>query len=143
MKEIIYTEKTISHPFEDALGIEPNTTVVQVPTTVGELVDSPVYDDKDVEIEQDYQKVIDTALEVVTGLQDAIDSAEPRHHARMTEVTSQMLNVAISAINGKAKIKERKDKNVASTNQPPKTVNNILTIDRNELLRKLKGDSSE
>lgn len=142
MIEIKKTEKLISHPLEDALNIEPNSTPVQEVQVVADLIPDQEYDEKDKEIENDYQTVINAALETYVKLQDEMEGTDKRYIARMGEVSAQMLNTALAGIHGKAKIKEQKNKLKAKSNEGPKNVTNILQIDRNELVRKLKGETT-
>jgi hypothetical protein len=143
MIDIKKTEKQISHPLEEALNIEPNSTTIEQVEVVADLVPDQEYDEKEKEIENDYQTVINAALETYVKLQDEMEGTDKRYIARIGEVSALMLNTALSGINGKAKIKELKNKLKAKSLEGPRTVNNILQIDRNELVRKLKGETKK
>lgn len=130
-----------SHPLEDIFDIVPNST--EVVTTVVEpkqLIEHPMYDQKDSEIEQQLEQVYSTAMSQALTLSDEIEKVEGKYKARMGEVSSTMLNVALGALREKANIKINKDRN---NSRMPATVvsaggtvnNNVVVADRNELLR--------
>jgi hypothetical protein len=143
MIDIKKTETLTSHPLEEVLNIEPNTTAIQTIEVSGDMVEDGTYDEKEREIESDYQQIAEAALETYVKLQDEMDGTDKRAIARLAEVSATVLNTAISAINGKAKLKELKNKIDAKKNQSPTSVTNILQIDRNELVRKIKGEGGE
>ena len=133
----------IYHPMEDMLDIEPGTT--QVPATIErstELVAHEEFDDKDKEIEEQYQEVYDAAMGAFE--QQSMDSEviEPKYRARNQEVAVQFLNAALQAAKEKGGMKQHKDKlNVAKVkaNTAGTTNNNLIVADRNEILKHLGG----
>lgn len=138
----IVTKQT-DHALEEVFDIAPGTTVVEYTEQTTILVASPIYDEKDSEIENDYQEVFDKAIAGHEKLQDEIEGMEGRYLPRMAEVSVQHLNVALNAASMKARMKEHKDKLVAKNNKAPTTVNNNLVIDRNELVSMLRKKEEE
>lgn len=136
--------KLTSHPMEKFLDIDENSTEMVVTKRNTELLPYEQFDDKDKEIETDYQIVMDSALDIVdrvTGIMDK-GAVEPKHIARLTEVVGQHLTIALSAAEKKAKLKENRDrlelrKTQKSGNGANITNFNIIT-DRNSLLKHLR-----
>ena len=138
MKTIKKT-KTIAHPMEQVLDLEPGTTVVEytevLPTVAVEM---PDYDKKDDEIEVKIEEVYVSAMTGVASVADAMETVEGKYKARIGEVTAAMLNVALGAVREKRELKMHKDKITldAIEGGTPGTVNNNLIVaDRNEILR--------
>lgn len=137
-------EITVNHPLEAVFDIEPNTTVITKEHRETELVVSAEYDAKDTEIEDTFQEVYDKAMDGFEILQDEMDKGDARFKARLGEVSVQHLNVALNAAKEKAGLKMHKDKLQVKTRAAgPKTVNNTLIVDRNELLRTINSTKDE
>lgn len=137
MVKTVEVEHVIDHPLEKVFDIEENTTVVTrveaIPTEVA-VVDS--YDEKDVEVETQFQEVYDTAMAAFEATTNSIESIEPKFRARNEEVAVQYLNTALAAAREKSVVKQHKDKLSAAKSAAPSTVNNnFLVADRNEILR--------
>lgn len=134
-----------SHPLEEHFGIKKGSTeMVSVQRKTIDLVKPEQYDDKDVEIEKDYQEIADSALNIVELLRGQLGNSEPKYMARLAEVIGQQLNTALSAVDKKAKLKSGKDnyllrKEKATT---PKSVNQTLIINREALLDMMKDQSA-
>lgn len=146
-KEIITIEKNIEHPLEEVFDIERGTTMITREEQVTELVTTEDYDDKDVEIEEQFQEVFDKAMSGYERIQDECEDIEGKYLPRMMEVGVQHLKMALDAADAKAKMKDLKDKLKAKTNtaKNPKSVNNNLIISREDLLKTLlsaDGDDS-
>lgn len=143
--DLIPKEKLITHPLEDVFNIEPGTTVVEYQERVSPpLVELPTYDEKDKEIEEQYQEVYETAMDQVQVISDEMERVQGQYKARMGEVTATMLTVALNAAREKAQLKMHKDKQTPKPGaEGAKTVNNNLIVaDRNELLRALMNGKS-
>lgn len=129
-------QKMISHPLEEFFDIEEHTTEIvrhERKTTPKEYIE---FDDKDAELEDSYQEIIDSAMSGFDNLRDMIDTADTKFAARLAEVGNQYLNTALAAASKKTQLKENKDKLVLRKTGPAnKTTNNILVLDRNEALR--------
>ena len=136
MREIIEGEKIIHLPIEDVLGIEPGTTPIPYTEVNSPLVAYEEYDEKDTEIEEQFQELYDTALGAFETISENIDGIEPKFRARNHEVAVQYLNAALSAVKEKAGLKQHKDKTTTAKNT---TINNntLIVEDRNNLLKSL------
>lgn len=124
---------------EDVFGIEPNTTLKEVITF--EEAQTPIargddYDDKDDEIDNQFQEVYDKALTAFEYQMERADSTdiEPKYIARMHEVAAQYLNTALSAAKEKANLKTAKDKIVKKTKVGGQVTNNTLVVSHADLL---------
>lgn len=139
--------KMVNHPLEDHFDIEKGSTELVITERNTELEKYESYDNKDSEIEIGYQEIADKALDMVDLIKNQLPTAEPKFLARLTEVAGQQLNVALSAINHKAKLKTQKDnlefrKNSKSPTGST-TINNTIHMDRNELIRTLSNSINE
>ena len=140
--EIKTEEKFISHPMEDILGIESGTTITEFTEVIpGDVVECPLYDNKDDEIEEKLEEIYSLALSTVTSVSDEIERVEGRYKAGLAENVTQSLNVALSAVREKRMLKEHKDKLTLSSaklkNQSNVTNNNLIIANRNEILKML------
>ena len=136
-------EKTISHPMEGVLNIEPGTTIVEYQESLpAVLTEHEEYDEKDNEIEQQFQEVYEKALDIFEDQSEVAEMVEGKFKARNYEVAAQFLNTALNAIKEKAGLKQHKDKlsiaavkaeNSGTTNQT------LIVADRNDILRALQG----
>jgi hypothetical protein len=136
--------KTIEHPLESVFNIEEGTTIVEYKESLpAELVDHQEYDEKDDEIEGQFQEVYTKAMDAFDVQSDIVDTVEGKYAARNAEVAVQFLNAALNAAKEKGGLKQHKDKLEATKQNGggPKTVNNNIIIDRNELLRNILKDN--
>jgi len=109
--EIKEVEEFKPHPLEEAFGIESGTTLTTHTERTTELIESPTYDDKDVEIEDQFQEVYDAAMAAFGDQIAEAEVVEGRYKARNMEVGVQLLNAALSAAKEKSVQKQNKDKN--------------------------------
>jgi hypothetical protein len=143
------TTKTIDHPLEDVLDIPSNSTeidVIEHESKEIQVIDHPDYDDKDQSIDSQFQEVYDLAMDAFERQAEDAEIIEPKFRARTQEVAAQFLNTALNAAKEKSYLKVHKDKiNIAKAKATgPQTVNNNLVVaDRNELLKKMMGESNE
>ena len=136
--ETVKTKTTMEHPLEEMFGIASGTTEVEtVHLQTTEMATVELYDDKDREIEEQFQEVYDAAMTSFADQAGLLLAADPKYSARNMEVANSYLNTALAAAKEKANLKLGKEKN--ATSGGPKTVNNNLIMDRNELLKMLKG----
>lgn len=143
-KKIVTVQKNIAHPLEDVFDIEPESTLITRQEQQTQLITVDDYDEKDVEIEQAMQEVYDKAMSGYEIIQDECEDIEGKYKARMMEVGVQHLKMALDAAEAKARMKELKDKLSAKKNTAgPKTVNNNLFINREELLKNLLSDDKD
>ncbi len=99
------------HPLEEAFGIESGTTLTTHVERTTELVEAPTYDDKDSEIEEQFQEIYDAAMSAFGDQIAEAEVVEGRYKARNMEVGVQLLNAALSAAKEKSTQKQNKDKN--------------------------------
>jgi len=135
----IKVEEMTDHPMEELFGIEPSTTIVETTQRNTEIavVEHPTYDDKDKEIEQQFEEVYDAAMETFHETIEQLDDIEPKYKNKSREVAVQFLNAALAAADKKAVMKANKDKLEKVTSKNNYTQNNLI-FDRNELLKSLK-----
>ncbi len=136
-----------SHPLEDFFDIEKETTEMVVTERKTELAEYSQYDEKDKELESDYQMIMDKALDLVDRIKTHIDEgAEAKFLARLSEVAGQNLNLALSAAEKKAKLKDNKDKfehkkNTDANKTGAVTNNTVIVMDRNEMLKRIMDET--
>lgn len=140
------TEHQIDHPLDDVLGIEPGMTVIErserEPAVLSEC---DIYDEKDAEIEEQFQEVYELALEAYENSAEIGQTIEPKYKARNDEVAAQYLTLALNAAKEKMSLKVNKDKSVQQSTRGGGVTNNNLIIDRNalmELLDEGEGDKT-
>jgi hypothetical protein len=56
--------KTIEHPMEEFLGIESGTTEIEVFSREGELITAEGYDEKDREIDEQFQEILSKLIHI-------------------------------------------------------------------------------
>lgn len=139
-------EVVIEHPLEDIFDIEAGTTLMPRTEKTTELVASEEYDDKDKEIEDQFQEVYDAALSAFEDQIAEAEMVEGKYKARNMEVGAQLLNTALAAAKEKSGFKQHKDKTaIAKGKLSGKTVNhnNLIVADRNDLLKTLMGKKED
>ena len=132
---------TINHPLEDVFDIESNTTeIIPMNTSATELVVSEEFDEKDREIDGQFQEVYDAAIAAYD--QQAMDAEviEPKYRARNQEVAVQYLTAALNAAKEKSSMKAHKDKTSIDRKKAstPGSLTQNLIVDRNDILRALQ-----
>jgi len=135
-----------NHPMESILDIEEGTTMVPAVKRTTELVVSGQYDEKDDEIDEQFQEVYDLSLEAFEQQSQEAELVEGRYKARNGEIAAQYLNIALNAAKDKATLKGNKDKLSLAAEKVTgaKTTNNNLIVgDRNEILKTLMGQDAK
>ncbi len=134
-------EVAIDHPLEKLFDLEEGTTVMPRTEKLTDLVPAEEYDDKDDEIDEQFQEVYDHALSAFEDQSAEAELVEGKYKARTMEVGAMLLNTALAAAKEKSALKQHKDKNaVAKGKLGVKTTNNTLIVaDRNTLLRAMEG----
>lgn len=144
MSDKIPHDRLIIHPLEDLFGLPSGSTmstemVVQTP-----IIKHETYDDKDVEIEKQYQEVYDAALTAYDSQMEDIGVIDPKFRARNGEIAVTFLNTALAAAKEKANLKIHRDKmsvnvktNTVVSGENNNVTNNtqVIVADRNELLK--------
>lgn len=141
-RQIIKNEKPGDHPLESVLDIESGSTMIEYaePAMTSEpVIIEGVYDEKDKEIEEQFQEVYEAAMTQFEVQTSVCDEVEGKYAARNAEVAVQFLTAALSAVQAKSGVKSNKDKLVVKTltSDPSKSGNNIV-LDRNELMKMLE-----
>ncbi len=133
-------DKIITHPCEEVFDIEEGSTIltVQEPRST-ELVQSNNYDNKDSEIEEQYQEVYDKAMDAFDDIQNDMEGIEGKFKARNNEVGVQFLNSALSAAKEKSRMKEHKDKlNTGTGGSAEGIVNNTqINVSTSDIIKML------
>jgi hypothetical protein len=130
----------IEHPLEKVFGIEQGTTMLPTVQRTTELAVVHTYDEKDKEVEGQFQEVYDAAMGAFETQSQETELVEGKYKARSGEVAVQFLNTALAAAQSKSTLKQHKDKLSTVVNKAPGTVNNNLIVaDRNDLLRNLRN----
>ncbi len=143
------TERAIEHPIEDILEIEPGTTYLpSVESVSTDVVVTPEFDEMDVQINEQFQEIYDTAMDAYEQQAEDSQTIDPKYRARNHEVAVQYLNTALNAAKERNATKMAKDKlaNKAMTGGGPKTLNqNVIVADRNDILKEIfnKKDGQE
>lgn len=135
-------EVAVNHPLEQVFDIEQGTTLMPTVVRTTEIIAVETYDDKDNEIEGQFQEVYDAAMGAFeTQFQEA-ELVEGKYKARSGEVAVQFLNTALQAAQSKSSLKQHKDKLTVDLNNKsaPKTVNNNLIVgSQAEILERLES----
>ena len=135
-------EVQVEHPLEKVFDIEEGTTMMPTVVRTTEIVAAETYDNKDHEIEGQFQEVYDAAMGAFeTQFQEA-ELIEGKYKARSGEVAVQFLNTALQAAQSKSSLKQHKDKITLDLNSKtaPKTVNNNLIVgSQSEILERLEN----
>lgn len=113
--------KQTGHPLEDIFGLPSGTTEVSVIQRNTQMVEHVDFDDKDTEIEEQFQEVYDVAMSTFENQVEMLERAEtdPKYVARQMEVAAQFLNTALAAAKEKANLKTTKDKLLATQRTAP------------------------
>lgn len=138
-------EVATQHPMENLLDIEEGSTMVPAIQRNTDLVVDVQYDDKDVEIEEQFQEVYDLALEAFEAQSAEAELVEGKYKARNGEIAAQYLNTALNAAKEKSSQKMHKDKTTLAANKVTSptgmTQNNLIVGDRNDILKTLMNNS--
>ena len=133
----IEIETLMEHPLEETLGIEPCTTLTTKTERSTELAVTEQYDEKDEEIEGQFQEIYDAAMAAFEDQCSEAEVVEGKYKARNMEVATQLLNSALHAAKEKANQKKEKDKNDIArhkTKATKVTNNNVFMGSHQELL---------
>lgn len=87
-----------------------------------------------------YDDIYQAAVETFNHQIDMLQNVEPKYSARLTEVANMLLNTALSASKLKYEVHNNKSKKVNITNNKITNNNNLITADRNEILKIIQND---
>ena len=142
--------KQTGHPLEDIFGLPSGTTEVTVIQRQTQLVEHSDFDEKDSEIEEQFQEVYDVAMSTFENQVEMLERAEtdPKYVARQMEVAAQFLNTALAAAKEKASLKTTKDKLLAAQrtgagNNVPSVGNGEPIVMSHSALLKMLRDAKE
>lgn len=146
--KIVHAEKLVEHPMEMIMDIDSGSTIV--PFVERKTIDiaestTDTYDNKDTEIETQFQEVYDAAMDAYDSQMGTSESVEGKYAARNGEVAVQFLNTALTAAKEKSNVKQHKDKLSIARGKLTKTGttnNNIIVADRNDILKALANPTS-
>lgn len=129
-------EVSIQHPLEDVFEIEEGTTMLPKTVTQTEVVKYEPFDEKDEELDQQFQNVHDAAMTAFDEQQEEAEVVDPKYKARNAEVAVQFLNTALNATSAKAQLKQMRDKlEVSKGKLAGDAAKTGVQMDRNEILR--------
>ena len=129
-------EVSVQHPLEDVFEIEEGSTMFPKTITQTDIVPFEPYDNKDEELDQQFQNVHDAAMTAFDDQQEDGDTIDPKFKARNQEVAVQFLNTALNATSAKAQLKQSKEKlEVTKLKVGVDATRTGVAMDRNEILR--------
>jgi len=135
------SEQFVTHSFESLFDIEEGTTVIEqdiIPVVHNS--ECELYDNKDSEIEEQYQIIFNAALQAYSNQIVALErGGDPATNHKVLDVANNFLKTALESTKAKAELKKSKDKNIIASSTKNVTNNNLI-IDRNELLKQLLKD---
>lgn len=131
-------EQFVSHSFESLFDIEEGTTIIeQESLPMVQNSECDLYDNKDSEIEEQYQIIFNAALQAYSNQIVALErGGDPATNHKVLDVANNFLKTALDSTKAKAELKKSKDKNIIASSTKNITNNNLI-IDRNELLKQL------
>lgn len=138
-----------THTLEGLFDIEPGSTMVNrlvvaepEPDEEIEVAAAPLYDDKDAEIDNQFQQVFNAAFMTFEAQRMSTEGMNPQFQARALEVAQQFLTTALAAAAEKAKLKAAKDKIVKPVANVNNTTNNLV-MDRDSMLKMLMNSKAD
>src|SRR5699024_9669762 len=109
--DVIFEEEETSHQLEDFFGVEKNSTMVARAKHVSrELFKHSEYDEKDSEIEGDFETIYQRALEAYTESMETRFSDDPKSEMLAKAQANEFLKTALQAAKERSNIKTNKDK---------------------------------
>lgn len=144
--------KQVANPLEELFELPSGSTELVVSQRHTEVVPCEQFDNKDSEIEEQFQEVYDVAMSTFENTVDLIERAEtdPKYVARQMEVAAQFLNTALAAAKEKASLKQGKDRINATTRTAAAiagakggNTTGPVVMDHATLLKLLKGEKPE
>jgi hypothetical protein len=132
------SETYIAHNFESLFDIQESTTLLDIPqTNIVENSECPLYDQKDDEIEQQFQSIYEAALNAYDNQIMMVERgiSDPSNNHKTLDVANNFLKTALDSVKAKADLKKNKERNVNIKNVDNRSINNNIIMDRNELLK--------
>lgn len=131
---------------EEVLDIESGTTTMTTTERTTDLVVASDYDDKDNEIEEQFQEVYDAAMGAFEGQMEEAELVEGKYKARNGEVAVQFLNAALNAAKERSGLKQHKDRTRIAEGKLAGDAakrTDVVIADRNELLKAMFGEEEK
>lgn len=133
-------EVPIEHPLEEVFDIEAGTTLIPRTEKTTDMVQATEYDEKDNEIEDQFQEIYDKAIAAFDDQVIEAEVVEGKYKARNMEVAVQLLNSALAAAKEKSGMKQHKDKTALAkgklTGSGTTNYNTqVVVADRNDILK--------
>lgn len=125
------TTEISTDSLEDVFDLMPGTTTKDIVVVDEQPTFKPSeYDEKDGEIDEQFQEVYNKALAAFEFQMERADSTDvdPKYVARMHEVAAGYLNTALAAAKEKAGLKSGKDKITAVMKKAASVTNNNTVI---------------
>lgn len=145
-RRTITTEVT-TDTLEDVFDLVPGTTTKDVVVVETQPIHRPVeYDEKDAEVDEQFQEVYDKAMSAFEYQMERADSTDvdPKYVARMHEVAANYLNTALAAAKEKSNIKSNKDKiNAVMKKAASVTQNNTVIMTHADAIKALRERNKE
>lgn len=141
-KTVTETVKT-TNPLEELFNIPSGSTEMTLTKPVTESESTPLYDDKDEELEKEFDTVKDMAHFTFETIQDHIRDVDPKYSARLYEVAATYLNMMHDTVKSKAKMKMEKDKTKTKKGGPnvSHTTNNTIISNTTDLIESIRNGS--
>ena len=127
-------------PLDDFFNVN---NVQEVVENANATVESPIYDEKDLDLDRELSEIAAIAKKTIDAQQRIALSVEPKFRGELLGVANNMLTTALQAIKEKADIKKHKDKlsvGKGGLQIGNSEVTNIIVADRNELLKNRKKE---
>jgi hypothetical protein len=137
--------ETVFNMGPDEIEIDDKYEMMEAPLQA--TISEPVPDNKDADdilVEKRIDEIYDVAMETFNNQTAMLEIVEPRYAARNAEVAANYLNIALAAVNSRAKVKsDRKKTNQGFVpyNNGSKTTNNLIVASRNDILRMMTLDN--
>lgn len=135
--------KVTDHPLEEIFNLPENSTEVTIIKNETPTLKPTEYDEKDEEIDKQFQNVYDNATTAFDELRLQAATSEGKYKGRLEEVAAQYLNTALAAAKEKATFKNFKDKLKQGPGNgfvPFANNQNLFSVDRNDLLDEIIKD---
>ena len=139
-------------PVEGEIIDDDSDDMELIPVEESDIVEQSNLTEPDQEIRDDITELYDRAIQAFDDNDENIESLDPKYVSRAMEVNRQYLDTALSAIKLKQQQKEHADRmeleltkiKTKNSSKTGDTINNTLIVaDRNEILKRIKGENSD
>ena len=137
----------LAHPLDAVFGLESTLEenqydLLEVPKHAPVAPEQPqVKDEDDIDVDKKIDEIYSTALDAYNNQTSMVEFIEPRYAARTAEVAATYLNIALQAVNSKARIKtDRKRSNQFIPYANGKSTTNVIVANREQVLSMIDID---